>query len=284
MGKNFSRHKERTKKRKPPRQRVIKYRDSHEFEEEAYRHWEKGNCEKALAIFKKGLLVHPGSPTLLCGVGYSYLAMEEYLLARRSFEEAYKVAPAEIDVLIGLGESLLPFSEYENALSLFRQALMKNSQNEPEIPFIIARSLCRMGMWKESKALYCQSLNMGLTNEPELFLGMGICGQHLGETDFKKYIQKAIELEPHYYEALSYLGNVLYDEGNFKDAFDCFKKIPPEFHGDPTSIKRAMLMAMEKEDIDRVIEYAIRLSDILPHLGTPDEVMLSVLDGQDRIK
>jgi tetratricopeptide (TPR) repeat protein len=120
---------------------------------------------------------------------------------------------------------------------------------------------------------------------PEIELGLGICEHHLGLVGFKKHLEKALRMAPRFHEARSYMGNVLFDEGKYEEALECFDKVPLPRHQDPASLKRAMLLSLDlREDFERAFQYAHRLSELYPHLGTVDEVIQDILKEDEEEK
>jgi tetratricopeptide (TPR) repeat protein len=262
----------------------VRYRDSQDYELEAQKLWRSGKFTKAARLFKEGLSLHPGNPDLLSGLGHSYLGQEEYILAHQAFELAFRLAPDSMEVLLGLGECLINFSRYAEGEALFHRILDRNYEEDPMVGVTIGRALIKNERWVLARENYLKMGSMGYES-PEIELGMGICEHHLGQRSFKKHIQKALTMAPRFHEARSYLGNVLFDEGKYEEALECFDRIPLPRHQDPASLKRAMLLTLDlRENFERAFMYAQRLSDLYPHLGTVDEVIQDILREDEQEK
>jgi tetratricopeptide (TPR) repeat protein len=255
----------------------IRYRDSQDYELEGQKLWRSGKFTKAVRLFREGLVLHPGNPDLLAGLGHSYLGQEEYILAHQALELAYRLAPDSMEVLLGLGECLLNFSRYSEGEALFRRIMDRNYEEDPMVGVALGRALIKNARWSLARENYRRLASMGCES-PEIELGLGICEQHLGLAGFKKHLEKALAMAPRFHEARSYLGNVLYDEGKYEEALECFDRIPLPRHQDPASLKRAMILTLDlREDFERAFMYAQRLSELYPHLGTVDEVIQDIL-------
>jgi len=265
--------------------RPIRYRDSQDYELEGQKLWRSGKFTKAARLFKEGLSLHPGNPDLLSGLGHSYLGQEEYVLAHQAFEEAYRLATDSVEVLLGLGECRLNFSRYQEGEALFRRIMDRNYEEDPMVGVAMGRALIKNERWALAQEDYRKLESMGY-DSPEIELGLGICEQHLDLPGFKKRILKALQMAPRFHEARSYLGNVLFDEGKYEEALECFDKVPLTRHQDPSSLKRAMMLSLDlREDFERAFQYARRLSELYPHLGTVDEVIQDVLkEDEEEVK
>src|SRR5205823_791524 len=79
--------------------------------------------DHAIETLREGLGLYPHAVELHVGMGYARLAREEYLWARRAFEEAVGLDPEHEDALAGLGEVLLKFGERSGAVACFERIL-----------------------------------------------------------------------------------------------------------------------------------------------------------------
>ena len=267
--------------RPKPLARPLRYRDSQDYELEGQKLWRAGKFSRAVRLFQEGLALHPGNPDLLSGLGHSYLGQEEYALARRAFEEAYHLAPDSVEVLLGWGECLLNVSRYAEGEACFRRIMDRNYEEDPMVGVVMGRALVRNERWTMAEENYRRLGTLGMES-PEIELALGICEHHLGRAKFKRHVEKALQMAPRFYEARSYLGNVLFDEGKYEEALECFEKIPLQKHQDPTSLKRAMILTLDlREDFERAFKFAQRLAELYPHLGTVDEIIQDILKEEE---
>jgi cytochrome c-type biogenesis protein CcmH/NrfG len=80
---------------------------SDDFDEQAHQLYNQGRYDEALETLKDGLALYPGAVELHIGMGYAYLAREEFAWSRRAFETALSLDPDHEDALAGMGEALL---------------------------------------------------------------------------------------------------------------------------------------------------------------------------------
>ena len=57
---------------------------SDDFDEQAHQLYNQGRYDEALETLKDGLALYPGAVELHIGMGYAYLAREEFAWSRRS--------------------------------------------------------------------------------------------------------------------------------------------------------------------------------------------------------
>src|SRR5207248_2924050 len=77
------------------------------------------------------------------GMGYARLAREEYLWARRAFEEAVGLDPEHEDALAGLGEVLLKFGERSGGVACFERILALGFRDDHDLMLQVGRALFR---------------------------------------------------------------------------------------------------------------------------------------------
>ena len=75
---------------------------SDDYDERAHQLYNEGHYDEAIEVLREGLGLYPHTVELHVGMGYARLAREEYLWARRAFEEAIGLDPDHEDALAGL--------------------------------------------------------------------------------------------------------------------------------------------------------------------------------------
>jgi len=94
-----------------------------EFDRQAQRLYEAGDYDGALEALRRGSALYPDAVELLVSIGYTHLAREEFVWARRSFSEALEREPDHEDALVGLGESRLKLGERARGFQCFERVL-----------------------------------------------------------------------------------------------------------------------------------------------------------------
>ena len=241
---------------------------SEEYDERAHQLYNEGQYDEALDVLREGLSLYPNAVELHVGVGYARLAREEYAWARRSFEEALVLDPDHEDALAGLGETLLKFGQQDAGVRCFRRNLELGYQDDIDLMLQSGRALFREGLIEDAKEFF----EIAAQNAPESAEATSCVGyaQHrLGDDDGAiATLRKALQLDSDYSEARIYLGNILYDRGEYEAALYHLDRTSPEDHWDELGIWR--LVELKKS--------VYRLADDDPELKPWDE-RLSELGG-----
>lgn len=209
------------------------FMSSEEYDERAHSLYNEGRFEEALDVLREGLALYPHAVELHVGIGYAWLAQEEYVWARKAFEEALVLDPECEDALAGYGEALLHLGRAATALEVFHRVLDLGYDDDLELMVQIARALVRAGR-SEAAAEY---LEAALQNFPESVEALTLLGhvQHRTGALEKavETLRRAIWLDNHYAEARIYLACV-YDDLGYRDAaLYHFRQTRPEDHWDP---------------------------------------------------
>lgn len=211
---------------------------SEEYDERAHQLYNEGEYDQALAVLREGLTLYPSAVDLHIGVGYAHNAREEFAWARRAFEEALVLDPDHEDALAGLGETLLKFGQREAGLNCFRRALELGYADDLDLMLQIGRSLFREGMIPEAREFF----EIAVQHAPESSEAVSCVGysQHrMGEDEAAvATLRSALRLDPDHVEARVYLGNILYDRGDYEAALHHLDKSNPDDHWDELGIWR----------------------------------------------
>jgi tetratricopeptide (TPR) repeat protein len=219
---------------------------SEEYDERAHQLYNEGNYDDALSTLREGLGLYPNATELHVGVGYARVARDEFAWARRSFEEALVLDPDHEDALAGLGETLLKFGQTSGALKSFHRILELGYQDDIELMLQVGRALFRDGLMEEAK----------------------------------EYFDTAIQQVPEYVEARIYLGNVLYDRGEYEAALYHLDRTGPDDHWDELGIWR--LIELKKstyrlaDDDPALRAWDDRLNELAGEPDTIDEMLAEI--------
>jgi tetratricopeptide (TPR) repeat protein len=234
---------------------------SEEYDERAHQLYNEGNFDEALATLREGLALYPNAVELHIGVGYARLARDEFAWARRSFEEALVLDPEHEDGLAGLGETLLKFGQAEAAKKTFAHIRALGLDDALEYFEVAVRQA---------------------PDNAEAVALVGYTLHRLGRDDEAvETLKRALKVDPEFAEARIYLGNLLYDRGDYEAALYQLDHTTPEDHWDELGIWR--LLELRKSHL-RLAEgdpsaepWEARLAELTPAIDTLDE-MLSELE------
>jgi len=134
-------------------------------------------------------------------MGYARLAREEYLWARRGFEEAVGLDPEHEDALAGLGEVLLKFGESRRCRRVFRRILALGFRDDHDLMLQVGRALFREGVLDQARSFF----EVAITGHPESAEAaacVGYASHRLADEGGALYwLRRALELDLEHAEA-----------------------------------------------------------------------------------
>lgn len=211
---------------------------SEEYDEHAHRLYDNGDYDRALEVLKDGLVLYPNSVELLIGLGYTRLAREEFVWAKHAFEKALAIEPDHEDALVGLGETLLRFGRQDEALALFRSVRLEGSSADLDLLLSMGRALYREQLFAEALEFFNEAVAW-YAESADALAARAYTMHRLDDVEQAQHdLRQAIRLDPHLYEARVYLGHLLYDRGNWREALEQFEQVPPHEQWDTLAICR----------------------------------------------
>ena len=253
---------------------------SEEYDERAHQLYNEGNYDDALTMLREGLGLYPNAVELHIGVGYARLARDEFAWARRSFEEALVLDPEHEDGLAGLGETLLRFGQTPQAMKAFRRILELGYADDIELMLQVGRALFRDGLMEEAQEFFEVAVQQTPENAEALSM-VGYAQHRLNDdTAAIETLRKALQLDPDHVEARIYLGNLLYDRGDYEAALYHLDRTKPDDHWDELGIWR--LLELKKshlrmpDDDPSFRAWDERLAELAPALDTIDEMLAAI--------
>jgi len=229
---------------------------SDDYDERAHQLYNEARYDDALAVLREGLGLYPHSVELHVGMGYARLARDEYLWARRAFEEALGLDPGHEDALAGLGEVLLKFGDRTGAVSCFDRILALGFRDDHDLMLQIGRALFRSSVLDQAQRFF-ETATAAHPDSAEAAACVGYATHRLAdEGGALSWLRRALELDPAHAEARVYLANLLYDRGEYEAALFHLERTEPSDHFDGLAIWR--LIELKKS--------VYRLSDDDPEL------------------
>lgn len=246
---------------------------SEEYDERAHQLYNEGQYDEALDVLREGLALYPHAVELHVGVGYARLAREEFAWARRSFEEALVLDPEHEDALAGLGEVLLKLGLEDAARKAFRTTLALGYEDDLELMLQIGRALFREGLIEDAKEYFDIAVRQGPESAESVAL-VGYAQHRLGDDDAAiATLRRALQLDAEHAEARIYLGNILYDRGEYEAALYHLDRSQPDDHWDELGIWRLMELKRTvhrlPEDDPELKKWEERLAELA---GEPDDI------------
>ncbi len=246
---------------------------SEEYDERAHALYNEGQYDQALDILREGLTLYPHAVELHVGVGYARLAREEYAWARRSFEEALILDPEHEDALAGLGEVLMKLGQEDAARKAFHTTLELGYEDDLELMLQIGRALFREGLIEDAKE-YFEIAQRQAPDSAEAVALVGYAVHRLGDDDTAiATLRRSLQLDAEHTEARIYLGNILYDRGEYEAALYHLDRSKPEDHWDELGIWRLMELKRSihrlGDDDAELKKWEERLTELA---GDPDDI------------
>lgn len=223
---------------------------SEEYDERAHALYNEGQYDEALDVLREGLTLYPQAVELHVGIGYARLAREEFVWARKSFEEALILDPEHEDALAGLGETLLKFGQVDMAQRAFERTVMLGYDDDIDLMLQIGRAQFREGLVDGSLTFFERAVAIS-ADSAEAAACVGYAQHRLGnENEAVASLERALTLEPDFGEARVYLANIYYDRGDNEAALAEFEKTTTEDHWDELGIWRLMELKKEAYKLD----------------------------------
>jgi len=263
---------------------------SDDYDERAHQLYNDGQYDDALAALREGLTRYPDAVELHVGMGYARLAREEFLWARRAFEEALGLDPGHEDALAGLGEVLLKFGDRAGAAECFHRVLALGFQDDHDLMLQIGRALFRAALLEQARGFF----ELAVAAHPESAEAaacVGYATHRAGdEGSALSWLRRALELDTSHAEARIYLANLLYDRGEYEAALFHLERTEPDEHVDGLAIWR--LVELQRtvyrlpDNDPELVPWNRRLEELAGAAG-PDELLLAEIeatgpDGQIR--
>jgi tetratricopeptide (TPR) repeat protein len=263
---------------------------SDDYDERAHQLYNEGQYDDALETLREGLNRYPQSVELHVGMGYARLARDEFLWARRAFEEALGLDPGHEDALAGLGEVLLKFGERDAAVACFDRILALGFRDDHDLMLQVGRALFREGTLDQARRFFEIAVSAH-PDSADAAACIGYATHRLAdEGGALSWLRRALELAPGHGEARIYLANLLYDRGEYEAALFHLDRTEPDEHFDGLAIWR--LIELKKsmyrlpDDDPELVPWHRRLDELAGEADADDlllaEIEATGADGQIR--
>lgn len=251
-----------------------------EFDRQAQRLYEAGDYDGALEALRRGLALYPASVELLVSIGYTHLAREEYVWARRSFSQTLEIEPNHEDALVGLGESRLKLGERARGFQCFERVLDLGFGQDLDLMLSIGRALFREGLWEHAERFFRRAVTADEKNA-DAAADLAYTLHRRGDgVQARLWLERCLELDPQNHDARVLLANLFYEGGEPEKALDHLDRIPLENLWDPVSVWRLVeLVRAYREVTDGAREldpYLIRLDQLFVEPTPEERILLEV--------
>lgn len=185
------------------------------------------------------------------------------------------------DGLAGLGETLLKFGQVEAARKSFALIRALGYDDDIELMLQVGRALFREDEMEEAIEYFEVAVRQAPDNAEAVAL-VGYAEHRLGrDADAMETLRRALKIDADFAEARIYLGNLLYDRGDYEAARYQLDQTEPDDHWDELGIWR--LIELRKSQLrladgdPSFASWEARLAELSPTPDATDE-MLSELE------
>jgi len=254
---------------------------SDDYAERAHQLYNEGLYEEAIRELREGLGLYPQSVELHVGLAYAELALEEYAWARACFERALAMDPDNEEALAGLGEALLKLGERAQALQCFDRVLTLGFREDHDLMLQIGRALFREGMLRHARGFFELAADHH-SNSPEAAACLGYAAHRLGDEDAALYwLRRALDLAESHTEARIYLGNLLYDRGEYEACLFHFEQTEPSEHFDELALWRTIELKKSiyrlTDDDPELVPWHLRLAELTAEQDVLDRMLAEIV-------
>jgi tetratricopeptide (TPR) repeat protein len=257
---------------------------SDEYAERAHKLYNEGLYEAAIAELREAIDCYPHAVELHVGLAYVQLACEEFVWARGSFQKALALDPNDEEGLAGLGEALLKLGDRTGAVQCFDRVLALGFREDHDLMLQIGRALFREGMLRHARGFF----EIAVEKHPDssdATASLGYAAHRLGDEDVALYwLRRALDLEEGHSEARVYLGNLLYDRGEYEASLFHFEQTEPVEHYDELALWRTIEL---KKSIYRLpgndpelVPWQRRLADLAGERDPVDQLLTDIANTQ----
>ncbi len=253
-----------------------------EYDARAQKHYEAGDYDTALEILRRALVLHPNVVELHVSMGYAELAREEYLWARKAFEQALRLEADHEDALAGIGDALLKLGERARALQAFERVLELGFSGDADLLIGMGRALFREDLCDRAERMF----RLAVESDPrsaEAAADLGFVVHRLGrQGEARKWLARALRLDSGHHDARALLGNLLYEAGDRRSALRHFERIPLHLLWDSLTIWRLVELtrAYGDEGASERIDACVRRLEELFSESTPEDRLLEEVELQ----
>jgi Tfp pilus assembly protein PilF len=253
---------------------------SDDYSERAHSLYNSGRYDEALEVLRDGLEVYPFSVDLQVGMAYARLARDEYAWARHSFERALSLDPDHEESLAGVGEALLKLGERSAALQCFDRVLSLGFRDDHDLMLQIGRALFRENMVDHARGFFEIAVNAH-QDSSEAAACLGYATHRLGDEEAALYwLRRSLDLDSTHAEARIYLGNLLYDRGEYDAALLHFERTDPADHFDELAVWRLIelkrsIYRLPEDDVE-LTPWAARLAEFAVNEDPTERLLAEV--------
>lgn len=261
------------------------YWNPEEYDGKAQERYEAGEYEAALEILREGTERFPGAVELHVSLGFTQMAREDFVAARRAFTAALRIETDHEDALAGVGEAYLKLGERARGLAAFERVLEMGFSRDADLMLSIGRALVREDLLEAAERFLRLAVDAGDSGRAALG-DLAYVRQRRGAAEEARVLlESALVQNPANYDVRAMLAHDLYEMGDRRAALAHYRKIPPPSMWDSLTIWRTVDLlrafhGMSDEDAE-LRPYLERLDQIFDDTSPEDRLLEEVAAGVD---
>lgn len=247
-----------------------------EYDRQAQEQYEAGDYDAALGILREGVALYPDAVELRISLGFTLLARESFVWARRAFAAALELEEDHEDGLAGIGEAYLKLGERARGLAAFERVLELGFARDADLMLSIGRALVREDLLEHAERYFRLAVEAdeGAVAAADLAYVMQRRGRR---AEARHWFRVALEEDPDNHDVRALLAHDLYEAGDRRAALAEYERIPAAAMWDSLTLWRVieLLRACRREADDgpAVRPYLERL-DALFDASSPEDRLI----------
>lgn len=247
-----------------------------EYDRKAQERYEAGEYDEALAILREGTGLYPDAVELRVSLGFTQLAREDFVRARRAFAAALRLEADHEDALAGIGEAHLKLGERARGLAAFDRVLELGFARDGDLMLSIGRALVREDLQDHAERFLRLAVEADGGAEAAADLAWVLQRQGRG-AEARQWLEAALESDPANHDVRALVANDLYESGDRRGALAHFERIPATALWDSLTLWRVieLLRACRRESDDGPVvqPYLDRLDELFD-ASTPEDRLI----------
>jgi len=251
-----------------------------EYDRKAQERYEAGEYDEALDILREGTALYPEAVELRVSLGFTQMAREDFVRARRALAAALRLEPDHEDALAGIGETHLKLGERARGLAAFERVLELGFARDGDLMLSIGRALVREDLQGHAERFLrfaVEAEGAGAEAAADLAWVLQRQGR---STEARRWLEAALERDPDNHDVRALVANDLYESGDRRGALAHFERIPASALWDSLTLWRVieLLRACRREPDDGplVRPYLDRLDELFEASSPEDRLIEEV--------
>jgi len=250
-----------------------------EYDRQAQERYETGDYDAALEILREGASLHPEAVELRVSLGFTQLAREEFVDARRAFFAALALEADHEDALAGIGETHLKLGERARGLAAFERVLDLGFSGDGDLMLSIGRALVREELLDHAERFFRLAVEADGGADATADLAYVVHRQGRG-AEARRWFEAALERDPDNHDVRALVANDLYEAGDRRGALEQYERIPAAAMWDSLTLWRVieLLRACRREPDEgaAVRPYLERLDELFDASSPEDRLIEEV--------